>query len=316
MRWMLLVLVGSGLLLISSGPAAAATDLVLVSQNLNRLFDDKDDGNRELILSTRQYQRRLQRVVDKIANDFEFADVLALQEVEHIDVLRDIADLLRTTHRQDYQAYLIEGNDSSGIDVGYLVKAPLQVTSVQALFQNKTYGKDQHRLFARPPLLVEICRNQCLAIVNLHLRSMRGLRSPKKGRRVALKRRLQAETLARWIHQRQQQHPQQGLVISGDFNALNPSDAYVDSLGTILGEPDQQRPRWKSQDLLEPDLIDISRRVPAARRYSYLYKGNKQQLDYILVSAQLKHRVSQVRFSNIDYAFSDHAAVQASLRLD
>ncbi len=316
MRWLLLALIGSGLFSISPAAYATESDLHLVSQNLNRLFDDKDDGNREKVLSTRQYQKRLQLVVEKVANDFDFADVLALQEVEHIDVLRDIADLLRTTHRQDYQAFLIEGNDSSGIDVGYLVKVPLQVTSVKALFQQQTFGRDRNPLFTRPPLLLEICRNQCLAIVNVHLRSMRGLRSAKKGSRVAQKRRLQAETLAKWIHQRQQQRPQQGLVISGDFNALTPSDSYVDSLGTIMGQPDQRRPRWKSKDLLEPDLIDVTRRIPHRQRFSYQYKGNRQQLDYILVSAPLKQRVNQVSFSKIDYAFSDHAAVQASFSLD
>ena len=86
---------------------------------------------------------------------------------------------------------------------------------------------------------------------------MRGLRSPAKGQRVALKRRLQAETLARWIDRHQQLRPHQGLIITGDFNALQPSDAYVDSLGTILGKPDSQRPRWKSPDLIVSDLVDL-----------------------------------------------------------
>ncbi len=315
MRRLLIAVVCSSLVAINPWSDAAAAELRLVTQNLNRLFDDKDDGNREKVLSPRQYQRRLQLVVDKVADEFEFADVIAVQEVEHIDVLQDVARLLRQIHRQDYRGYLVEGNDSSGIDVGYLVKAPLQVNSVQALFQQQTYGQHQNRLFARPPLLLEVCRVECLSIVNVHLRSMRGLRSAKKGRRVAMKRKQQAETLAKWIHRQQQQQPQQGLVISGDFNALTPSDAYVDTLGTILGQPDQQRPRWKSKDLLEPDLIDISRRVPRHQRFSYVYQGNQQQLDYILVSAPLRPRVTQVRFSKIDDALSDHAAVHASFDL-
>ena len=163
--------------------------------------------------------------------------------------------------------------------------------------------------------MLEICDRQCLVIVNLHLRSMRGLRSPVKGQRVALKRRLQAETLARWIDRQQQLRPQQGLIITGDFNALQPSDAYVDSLGTILGQPDQQRPRWRSVDLIDRDLIDISRKLPNAQRYSYIYKGNKQQLDYMLVSQVLASRVTAVGFSPIDYGFSDHAALKASFAL-
>ena len=287
----------------------------LVTHNLNRLFDDKDDGNREKVVSTASYRKRLQRIVDKISTEYAFAEVIAFQEVENIDILQDISDSLRLQHRQNYRAILIEGNDSSGIDVGYLVKQPLQIKRSSALFQHRTYGDHQDKLFARPPLLLEVCGHQCLIIVNLHLRSMRGLRSPVKGQRVAHKRRLQAETLARWINRQQQLRPQQGLIITGDFNALQPSDAYVDSLGTILGQPDQRRPRWQSPDLIDRDLIDISRELPLTQRYSYLYKGQKQQLDYILVSQNLAPGVTAVEFGALDYNVSDHAALRASFAL-
>jgi len=225
--------------------------------------------------------------------------------------LRDIASLINKRHGIGYQPVLIEGNDISGIDVGYLIKNPVKIKSVSPLFSNKTYGKKQKQLFARPPLLIEVCVPECIKIVNLHLRSMRGLRSAEDGQRVALKRRLQAEALARWTDTIQREQPRSKLIIAGDFNALTPSDKFVDSVGIIMGKPDMRRPRWKSRDLVATDLIDITREVKANRRYSYIYKRKKQQLDYILVSKTLIESLKSVSFSRIDYTVSDHAAVFA-----
>lgn len=291
-------------------------DLSLVSQNLRRLFDDRQDGKEEKVLSSQQYQQRLQNLVDKIASDFEFPDVLALQEVENLRILQQLSQMLQQRHRLMYQAILIEGNDPSGIDVGLLVKQEWRVAKKQALFSDRVYLDQGDRLFARPPLLVELCQNECVQLINLHLRSMRGLNSHKRGERVARKRQLQAETLARWINEQQQRQPGISLILTGDLNALQPSDRHVDTVGTLIGLPDNKRPRWKSPDLIQQDLVDISRQVPLKQRYSYLYKGNKQQLDYILVSQNLKPRLRSIRFGPLDSVFSDHAAIMAIFAVD
>jgi len=298
--------------------AHAGDDVALsvVTQNLNRFFDDKDDGNREKIVSTQVYEKRLRKLAKKIKREYDFADVMAFQEVENIDILQQLSEQLSNDYDQHYQAVLIEGNDSSGIDVGYLVKRDLTINSHSALFNNKRYGRFDEKLFSRPPLMLEVCVTDCVTMVNLHLKSMRGLRSPKKGQRVLNKRHQQAETLARWINQFQQQHPQKHLMLLGDFNALNPSDSYADLLGTILGQPDQQRPRLTSPDLIAQDLIDASLRIPPGQRFSYRYKKRKQQLDYLLISQSLQDNLTRIRFSRIDYKLSDHAALIAHFRFD
>lgn len=300
----------ASILLFSTGwSTATAAEVRLVSQNLNRFFDDRDDGNNEKVVSTKKYHERLNRLVKHISNRLSFPDVLALQEVENINVLQDVVALIRRKYAIEYQPILYEGNDVSGIDVGFLIKKSLTVKSAKALFIDHRYGNKDNTLFARPPLFIEVCTPSCVNIVNLHLRSMRGLRSPKKGRRVALKRRLQAETIARWIDSLQDEQPHAKLILLGDFNALTPSDRYVDSVGIIRGNPDLKKPRWKSRDLISRDLIDITRRVQAKKRYSFVYKRKKQQLDYILVSKTMNNSIRSVRFSAIDYKISDHAAV-------
>ncbi|MBL6999799.1 MAG: endonuclease/exonuclease/phosphatase family protein [Gammaproteobacteria bacterium] len=305
------------LILICSTPYAAAEPgtLQVVTQNLNRFYDDHQDGQKEIVYSSRKYQQRLLKLAQKIATEFNFADVIAFQEVENRTVLLQLSRLIKQTYDQHYNVVLQEGNDVSGIDVGFLIHSKLPIKAVQSLFKNKLSQNKGGKLFSRPPLLVKVCPSHCITFVNVHLRSMRGLNTNQRQQRIMLKRQSQAETLARWIQQFQSRNPQESLVILGDFNALTPSDAYVDVIGTIIGKPDQTRPQLKSRDLVSRDLIDLSLRVPAALRYSYRYRGKNQLLDYALVSDNLADKVSDVSFSQINYAFSDHAALKLNLTI-
>ena len=96
-------------------------------------------------------------------------------------------------------------------------------------------------------------------------------------------------------------------MLIGDFNALTPSDDHVDVVGIIRGRPALNLGR----DLLDPDLIDLTRRIPPNRRYSYIFKRRKQQLDYLLVNRAFNAELLGIGFSRIDYRFSDHAGLQA-----
>ena len=303
----------TALVIQSYNGAANEPVLNIVSQNLNRFFDDKDDGNNEKIISSKKYRQRIKQLVNKISTEYKFADVIALQEVENKQILQTVSKKLNKKYAENYQTILIEGNDISGIDVGFLVKKSYQVKSVNSLFRNHTYSKVTEKLFSRPPLLINLCLTECLNIINVHLRSMRGLNSSRHRKRVSLKRLAQAETLASWIDNFQHDYPQEKLIIIGDFNALAPSDSHVDSLGTIIGNPDQKHPKWKSPDLIDDDLIDVSQRVKASSRYSYRFKKRKQLLDYLLVSKNLKSSVKSLTFSRIDYKFSDHGALKAQI---
>jgi len=294
---------------------ASARSIELVSQNLNRLFDDKDDGNHETVLSSKQYHRRLNRLVKRITTGWALPDVMAFQEVENRHILTQLATRVLAESGVSYQSMLIEGNDPSGIDVGFLIRKPIQLKRVEALFSATGWPGHHHPLFSRPPLRIDICLPGCVTIVNVHLRSMRGINSSKRASFVRNKRHHQAQTLARWIDQFQRKYPARPLMIIGDFNALTPSDPYVDVIGTVLGQPDQQRPLLKSVDLIDADLIDATRQLPASQRYSYRYRKKHQQLDYLLISQSLKKHLQHIAFGKIDYRLSDHAALMARIKI-
>jgi endonuclease/exonuclease/phosphatase family metal-dependent hydrolase len=296
---------------------ATATEitLTLVSQNLNRLFDDRDDGNKEKILSHKKYLRRMKRVANKIAGNWKLPDIIAVQEVENLEILHDISRQVIRKTGIHYRPILIEGNDISGIDVGFLVKQGIRLGRIEALFHNSSWRDHQSPLFSRPPLRIDVCKTRCVTVVNVHLRSMRGINSGSRTNYVRQKRNQQSQMLARWINRFQQNNPHRALMIIGDFNALTPSDHYVDVMGTIIGQPDPQRPRVKSTDLIEQDLIDASARLAPSQRVTYRFHRRNQQLDYLLLSHSLEHSIEQISFTKIDYKFSDHAALIARIAL-
>ncbi len=290
--------------------------LRVVSFNLNRFFDDVDNGNNEEVVSSNQFQKRLKRMAKAIGagfgQKFETPDLIALQEVENINVLRRLSDLVEQQFHVRYQTILISGQDVSGINLGFLLRQEFSIVKAEQLFVEQKLRHESSPLFSRPPLKLDFCdQSKCLSVVNLHLRSMRGINSQRKGSWVRKKRLQQAEMLASWSHRFQKNKPKQAFLLLGDLNALTPSDPYVDVAGIIRGKPDHQRAKLVARDLIEPDLIDLTEAIPLTRRYSYIYRKRKQQLDYMIADNDFAKRLTSIKFSRINRRLSDHAALLA-----
>ena len=290
--------------------------LHVVTLNLNQFFDDVDNGNDEKVLSTRRFQRRVDSVAKSLGDEGSLPHIIALQEIENTNALEHLAREIWRRYRIAYRLVLRAGQDVSGINLAYLVRGALQIVRVEQLFADQLLEYDGSPLFSRPPLLLEACRGEsCFSLINLHLRSMRGIDSAEHGERVAHKRRQQAETIAAWCNRLLQKNPNTSLLLLGDFNALTPTDAHVDIAGILRGDPDNRNTRWPARDLIEPDLIDLTLRIPAERRYSFVYRQRKQQLDYMLVNRTFAAELESIEFGRIDRRLSDHALLRARFRL-
>ncbi|MCJ7673005.1 MAG: hypothetical protein MUP67_13310 [Acidimicrobiia bacterium] len=201
-----------------------------------------------------------------------------------------------------YAAYLEEGNDPGGIDVGFLVKTPkVTVVDVTQVGKDATYINPltslPEMLNDRPPLVLR-ARIQPPAgpalpvtvIVN-HLRSLGGIDDPVDGARVRAKRAAQAEFLANLI----QEHQEAGerVISVGDYNATQFNDGYVDVLGTVKGSPaPADEVLVPTSMLVSPTLTDLLDLAPADQRYSYVFDGNAEALDHILVTRNLLPHVN------------------------
>lgn len=180
------------------------TDDVSVRTFRGRLVRPKNPRDTQLIAS------RIRRVMD--------ADVLAVQEVEHIEVLREFnATALGGLYPH---LSLVEGNDSRLIDVAVLSKLPLgAITSHQCAIHP---ADPDRRAFGRDLLEVEIldCRARLLfTLLNTHLKShfVPFYEDADEGAARANQRRLrEAETIRRIIRQRHARGAR--FVLAGDMN--------------------------------------------------------------------------------------------------
>ena len=99
--------------------ARAAGEFTVGSQNMLRLFDLVDDPATRATKRPRRRSTpiRLNKLSLQVRNALGAPDVLAVQEVENLVALQDVAArILADDPASSYTAYLLEGNDIGGID--------------------------------------------------------------------------------------------------------------------------------------------------------------------------------------------------------
>ena len=290
------------------------------SLNVFRLFDDVDDPSDttsqgsdrdDAVVSAAEYDLRRAKLADYVVNVLDAPDILAIQEVEKLEVLEDLAAEIATLDGAlVYSAYLEEGNDVGTIDVGFLVRDSVEVDAVTQLGKDEILDFDGSLLNDRPPLLLEGRvteggSNFPAAVIVVHNRSLGSIDSPSSGERVRAKRLAQAVSLAEKIQAMQDADPDVQLVVTGDFNAFEFSDGYVDVLGVITGNIDPALALLPGPDLVEPDLVNHSAAIDPMERYSFIFRGSAQLLDHALTSMALDMSFRGLEYGrgNADAAF-------------
>jgi hypothetical protein len=272
------------------------------SLNLFRLFDDVADGTEEVV-PTPEYQLRLAKLSSYIREVLDAPDLLAVQEVESEAVLDDLAARIAADDPSVlYTAFSVPGNDVGGIDVGFLVRAGVQVDAVTQLGADEIFAFDGTLLHDRPPLLLEGAftggvSDQPIAAMVVHQRSLNGIDHPVDGPRVRQKRLEQALSVAEKVQAFQTAHPATPLVVLGDFNAYEFTDGYVDVVGEIGGYVDPTENLLSSGiDVVEPNLVNQVETLAAGQRYSFVFRGSAQAIDHVLTSAAFGDRVNAIAY--------------------
>lgn len=340
----------SGLVAAKALPAPSDQQFSIAGMNLERFMDDIDDpAVKEPLISTEGFQRRLKKVSLAVRSYLQTPDIIGVVEMENLTVLKQLADHINKDAEAagkpnpKYEAYLIDGNDIGGIDSGFLVKS----SRVQVL-ETKQFGKDEkfqnpttkNEMFLndRPPILLRAVvkdekqgKNVEVTVIANHLKSLRGYNDPKDAPMVRMKKRLQAEFLAKLVAERLKANPDERIALVGDFNAYQFNDGILDVIGTIKGTPaGADVVENPSPDLLDPDLTNLVDVIKPLDKYSYSFSGNAQVLDHFIVSPSLKNHVLGFGFAriNADYPeiyrndpnrverFSDHDSAIAYFWFD
>jgi predicted extracellular nuclease len=255
---------------------AGEAEFSLMTWNVENLFDTRDPHPADPPLPTgAEYDQDLAKVAGTILAAGAPA-VVALQEVENVGVLQELAAHALLAAYQ-YQPVLIEGFDSRGIDVGYLVR------SDQAAVVDTRQLNAPNDLFSRPPLLIELELQAAdgpltVFILNNHFLSMSAGVEATQGTRTA-----QAAWNASQVQALLAEHPNALIAVVGDLNS------FFESLPI--------------QTLREAGLAHVLDSLPPEERYSYIYEGESQVLDHILVTSALWERIVRVEVlhTNADY---------------
>lgn len=259
-------------IIIDALPQTANNEFRIMTWNVENLFDFLEPHPSDPSLPTVVEYRVW---LEKIANTILLADypaVIGFQEVEHIGVLEDIAEH-SILQNFDYQPVLVEGTDSRGIDVGYLVRGDVQIINVQQF-------PAPNELTSRPPLLVEVQINlenetRNIFLLNNHFLSMSAGEKATEPRRVA-----QAAWNGELVNQILEENPDAFVIVMGDLNSYYDSPP-IDTLRSV-------------------GMIHAFDRLPPEERYTYIYQGVAQVLDHILVNELYEDSISSVDILHVN----------------
>jgi len=297
--------------------------------NLWNLFDTYNDpGTEDDILSSTEYQRRLYKRAVAIHVELHEPIILAVQEVETLDVLLDL--LNQPEIQAEYGVVWYEGLDVRGLDTALLYQTDYVeiITSEQRQGctdlidglgpdgnQNIDHpenemtcdldggsGNEGNRLFSRPPLVVNasVCLNNC------ERQSSEAV--PLKTSQVEIwiivnhwKSKFEDTdyhqfTLLRRLEQSQ--------FVADLFNEILSADPKANVI--VLGDFNDYIDSFPIKLLEANGLSNLLINTDRNNRYTYIYQGISQVLDHVLIrmDSSLKPKFISPVHINADFPYT------------
>lgn len=250
--------------------SAYAESLSVMHWNISNAFDTvKDPKKNDTVLSAEKYNDKMSITAGVIKK--QMPDIVTLCEVENINVLGDLAA------RCGYEYfYLIEGNDPRGIDVAIMSVYEMDYKSNKDMLT--PYPGNPRYKFSRDCVTGQFKtpsgKNFC--IITTHLKS-----SFRDDGKSEMKREAQAKGMLNVIeniYKAEKSEP--FLIITGDLNTKRYSSTLQ-----ILEKAGLQILNYKEK---QNDF------------YTYIYKNEKQDLDYIIVNRKLEKAMKRPKLQTIN----------------
>lgn len=222
-----------------------------------------------------EFAEKTARLTDAINDRLERPEIVAVQEVYDLATLRALAASLG-----GYTAYLEEGNDDRGIDVGFLVKSGVRVEGVTQYGKTATApeGLDcsdvDGGLFDRPPLAIEVKTKGGFGKFTVFSNHFSSKAAPDACR----------EAQAAFVRDRVAELEADGerVIVAGDLNAFEDESA----LRTLEDG--------------KTTLDNLWDEAPEEERYSFAFQGRLQTLDHVLVTDGFGERFGDFRYAHFD----------------
>lgn len=258
---------------ISALAPVGENEVSLATFNVENLFDIHDPHpSSPPRPSLREYKLKLAKAAETLVA-MGAPTIVGFQEVENVGVLEDLAEHPALAE-YGYVPVLIEGFDSRGIDVGYLVRGD------RATLEGASAHPAPEGLTSRPPLLITATvhleqGDRTLYVLNNHFLSMSGGERATEPRRIA-----QAEWNAALVERLLAEHPGALVAVMGDLNSFYDSPP-LDALRA-------------------GGLNHVYELEGLARPYTYIYQGAAQTLDHILVTPALFEALARVEVLHVN----------------
>lgn len=312
-----------------------ADQLAVSSYNVLNLDPNDADGDTDVA------DGRFNAIAQDITNNLNAPDIIGLQEIQDNDgsvnsevtaanvTLQTLVDAIAAAGGPDYK--FIDnpfiGDDTNGGQPGGNIRTAFlynseRVDLVEGSVRTVTDPSDQQTnpdnpfFDSRLPLAADFqFDGQTVTAVNNHFSSkggsatILGVEQPFEDRQEDPtvngsldERRDQAEAVNDFVENILANNPDANVVVEGDFNEFE----FVSPVEDILGE----------------NLTNLTETLPADERYTFIFQGNSQALDHILVSDSLADSAAfdevhlNSEFAETDQRASDHDPVLALLSLE
>jgi uncharacterized repeat protein (TIGR01451 family) len=258
-------------------PPLTENEFSVATFNVENLFDTQDPHPSSPPRPfPGEYEQKLNKIAESILA-MGAPTVIGLQEVENIGVLEDLA-ASPLLSKFAYQPALVEGFDSRGIDVGYLVRGD----------QAEILRIEQYALedgdFSRPPLLIQVAVDlpggvETFYVLNNHFLSLSAGEEATEPTRTA-----QAAWNVSVMELVRAEDPAARFIVLGDLNSFYQT-LPIDTLEAA-------------------GLRHVYEFLPVEERpYTYIFEGRTQTLDHILVDPALFDLISDVQAVHLNADF-------------
>lgn len=312
-----------------SGPPG---DTVITTFNVENLFDLEDDPGKDEGTSTptpEALEIKLRKLTEAIREELRLPEIVVVQEVENTAILSELAARINRGSRTSYVATSHGSSDRRGIEVGFLWDR----SRVHLIESYLLSGPDVDQAFGklspspgREPLVGQFrIRGKKVTIIGNHFKSkggddpLFGVNDPP-ARRTEIQRKAQAKVVRDFVSSLLETDPDALVVVAGDLNDFpfgEPGEGPDHPLGILEGSKGGA------------PLTNLILLEDEADAYTFVYQGNSQILDHILVSAALLERFEAVDVLHFNASFparlsrdgttgfrsSDHDAVEARFQL-
>ncbi|MCO5191920.1 MAG: lamin tail domain-containing protein [Anaerolineae bacterium] len=278
-------------------PSATANQISIVSFNVENFFDEIDDtgSSAEPKLTAEEQAAKRTKIAYAIGTLLHCPTFVAIQEVENETLLTDLVAELAETCDFVYEISHRESVDSRGIDVALLSNPQQAAVQAVNLRQGCTVietgiedesaecSADQHPLFSRPPLQVDLLVDgEPLTVFVNHFKSKRGGEVETEPRRIA-----QAQHINGLVRSLLERDPGAAIIVTGDFNDFGDAPAMQ-----VMTEGDGV-------------LTNVLWQVSEEQRYTFVFSGASQLIDGMLIAPGLLDRIADVAILHTNADFPD-----------